>query len=463
MLWIVLLVLPGLAWALAESGSDNSDLFLLRGTLRGRDFGLKEVLINRLLEEEKGRQRTQLVEAKFHILNGKTRKARESLMVLAKSGKTDYQAMAHRYLALIEFQEGRWKEALAHLQVPELTQIPNYGRICPLKTVLRVVVKDVRGLNEEWIRCKQENISDVLARDMVWMDTLVTLATRNSMGPVRANIKRYNPINLSNEDLRTIVKLALYLNIEDLIVGEIENLDYSVIEDEELRALMAHVYYRKGRLADAWKLMEDLYSTNINNIKGNLWILRENQELAYAEFKLALKRKANSHNAIERALPLAWSLKQWKDGAKLAESIYTHEKNRKQQLTTTAAFSVANGQFKEANERLELVQRLSGEGTAAEVSQLSTYVAIRLNDKKVIERHARNSCESGDLISCWILSSRFSWPELPTLVTQSEGFEPAPKLWRTLASEEAPAFKDEEFIDQRDIDELDDALIKLVK
>jgi hypothetical protein len=442
---------------------ENKEMRDLRGSIKARDFGLEYILIGRALEESVLSEKKSLRNAKFFLLNGETELARQTLNNLLKNDKSKHRGMLHRYMAIAYFQEARWKDALNSLSTQELSVYPHYGKICPLKIITRIALKDKRDLMQEWNRCKKENAKDVLKNDVVWMETLVRLASDAPKGTAEKAIRSTNLRNMTNEQMRSMLKLALFLNLETKLIDQLELLDYEAINDEELRGLVAHIYFRQGRLAEAWRFMQDIAHPNVENMKGNLWLLRGNEELAYAQFKLALKQKSNSHNAVERALPLAWSLKQWKEGHKLSERIYTHEKNRLQRLTTTAAFAVAQEEWNEALTRLETVHQQSGVGTALEVSQLSTYVALRQNDAKRLHRYSLLSCEAGDLMSCWIQMTKLTWEDLPSMLKREDSSALAEPIWRTLASQEVEEFKEESYIDQRDIDELDDALIKLTK
>lgn len=455
------LIFSTTAWA--QFATQNKDLGKLRGSITQRDFGLDQAVIARMLADEELERIGKLKEAKFFLINGETELARQSLFGLIKRSESRYAGVLKRYLAMANFQDGRWKESLELLSSPELTAYPQYGRICPLKIVVRIVMQNLQDLKSEWDRCKLENTKDLYLKDMVWMELMVELASRSSRGIGVKRLGRYNLLNTNNEDLKVVLKLSLYLNIERMFVDQIEGLDYSAIEDEELRAIVAQIYFRQGRLAQAWKFMEDIATPNVENMKGNLWLLRGKQELAYAQFKLALKQKSNSHNAVERALPLAWSLKQWKEGFKLSERIYTHEKNRLQKLTTTAAFAVAQEQWADAQSRLDVVHQEAGEGTAQEVSQLSTYVALRMNDPKKLFRYANRSCEGGDLSACWLLSATLIWEDMPSLIKREEPSHTTTPMQKELVADSVEAFKEDVTIDQRDIDELDDALIKLIK
>lgn len=458
---IFLLLAALQAFAQMVHPAQNQENKFLRGTLKPRDFGLDNTLKERLLSNALASERDTLREAKFMILNGETELARQALARALKTEKGPLRAMTYRYLATLEFQDGRWVRALEHLQRRELSLYPHYAKVCQLKVLLRIAVRDVQELPKEWQRCRNENAKDLASKDVPWMDTLVIMATNPPKGTVAQGIRRTSFRSLSNDEIRSMLKLALYLNLETLLIDQLELLDYDAIQDEELRSLVAHVYFRQGKLAEAWRYMQDISNPNVENMKGNIWLLRGNQELAYAQFKLALKQKSNSHNAVERALPLAWSLKQWQEGVKLSERIYTHEKNRLQKFTTTAAFAVAQGQWPVALSLLETVHQEAGVGTALEVSQLSTYVALRQHDQKRLERYARLACEAGDLMACWIRLTRLQQDDVSRLVDRDDSAAPAEFLWRKLASEDVVEFKEENLVDQRDVDELDDALIKL--
>ncbi len=461
MLFFILSVSLATAHAQLADLSLNSDLGRLRGSMVARDYGLEEALVGRILEEKKARERQGLAEAKFFLVNGEAEHAREILVPLLKRERTDARPMVYRYLAVAAFQEARWSEALSYLEKPELVTYPHFGKVCPLKVILLVANRQTRGLSEVWSRCKNENAGDLFERDATWMEVLVQLAEEGP-GPLTATVvRRQRLLSLPNEDMKSIVKLALYLNQEGLLLQQLEELDLEALKDEELRAMVAQAFFRQGKLAQAWRFMQDISTPNVENMKGNLWLLRGNQELAYAQFKLALEQKANSHNAVERALPLAWSLRQWQEGLKLSERIFTHEKNRLQRLATTAAFAVAQEKWDVALGRLETIHRERGIGTAHEVNELSTYVALMTSDPGRLARYGELACKGGDLLSCWLTSVRSTWGDLRTVMERDDLPGRGELLQRSLASGEAEALAEETFVDQRDVDELDDALITI--
>jgi hypothetical protein len=441
----------------------NDEVRTLRGEIEARDFGIEKVIIQRILDDAKSQRVNLLKQAKFFLLNGETALARQAIYQLMRRDRDDLSVTALRYLALAEFQDGQWRSTLKLLDKPELDRFPHFAHICSLKMIVRVALQETIKLGQEWTRCKQENARDLRERDTIWMDALVAMAQKDQKN-VGQQIARTRSIkNLSVSELRPFLKLVLYLNLEDRIIDDLETLDYDAIGDEETRVIIAQIYFRRGKFANAWKLMEDIHNPNVENMKGNLWLLRGNQELAYAQFKLALQQKANSHNAVERALPLAWTLQQWTDGLKFSERMYVHEKNRMQKLTTTAAFAVRLSKWDEALSKLQVVHREKGEDTALETSQLSTYVALKRNDQRRLAKHSREACQNGDITACWLITANIIWEDFPGLLNRDDSLVPETPLWKTLASGEAEKFKDTVFVDQRDIDELDDALINLVK
>jgi predicted negative regulator of RcsB-dependent stress response len=441
---------------------DNSEVRKLRGEINARDFGIENVLIERLLNEAKFERVKVLKEAKFFLVNGETELARGALHKLMRRDQDELQPVVLRYLALADFQDGKWKSALKILSTPELNQYPQYASICGLKIITRIAIEDTFEINQEWEKCKAQNSKELISRDTVWMDTLVSLMEKKSNFSAKNLVESRKIKNLDPDQLRPFLKLIMFMNLEEKILSELEVLDYESIQDEELRVIIAQIYFRRGKFATAWKLMEDISNPNVENMKGNLWVLRGNQELAYAQFKLALKQKANSHNAIERALPLAWSLEQWSDGLNLTERIYVHEKNRLQKLTTSAVFAVRLEKWDEAQKNLEQVYQVKGEDSALETNQLSTYVALQKNDRKGLNKYSLQSCYSGDMIACWIMTTNLIWEDLPILLKRDEEVFSKEPLWKVLSEAESAAFKEPTFIDQKDIDELDDELIQLI-
>lgn len=441
--------------------SDNADLGVIR---RQSTLALHtgEEQIDLIAVAERNVEHELLRQAKFYILNGEVALARVEMAKLGRSHTKKLEDVILRYTAIADFLEGKWRQALTTLSHEQLSRSPSYGKVCVMKVLSLVALKEAKLITPEWNRCKVENSDELIRGDSSWMDVMVKLTSGAPEGTAAEYFTRRPIYNLSNEELKRMLKLALFLNQEHMVLGQIDGLDFSVVQDEELRAIIAHIHFRTGQFARSWKFMEDLANPNVENMKGNLWLLRKNDQIAFAQFKLALKQKSNSHNAAERALPLAWSLGQWQEGMKLAERMYIYEGNVNQQRTLASAFAVQLENWDHATEKLDKVTRSMGDNTAQEVEQLLTYVALRKKDIKLFRKHGLRSCQGGDITACWMLTADMNWDGLAYLVARSDEVEEYTPLWRSLASG-SPFLVDDRLIDQQDIDELDDSLIKLVK
>ena len=122
--------------------------------------------------------------------------------------------------------------------------------------------------------------------------------------------------------------------------------------------------------------------------------------------------------------------------------------------------------FATAGKKLERLNRLFNSGTAIEVDQLATYVGLRTKNTKQFVKHGELACEAGDMTACWTLMAQMNWEDITPLLESEDVTAPKTHLGRQLASSDyqAQAFVEEEiYVDQRDIDELDESLIKLIK
>src|SRR5690606_37073154 len=181
--------------------------------------------------------------------------------------------------------------------------------------------------------------------------------------------KRVKIASLDTEETKVMLKLALYLNQEKLVLNELPDLTLDQLQDSEVRELVGQIYFRSGSLAKSYRFVEDLKSPNSENIKGNLYLLRTKYELAYAQFKLALDQKVNSQNALERLLPLSWLLNDWESGSKYAEQIVAKPESQVNKLTLLSAFLMQKGDYSESLKLLEKIDQKTRRGNDLEVTQ----------------------------------------------------------------------------------------------
>ena len=205
--------------------------------------------------------------------------------------------------------------------------------------------------------------------------------------------------------------------------------------------------------------MENL--SNAENIKGNLYVLRQKYELAYAQFKLALEKKQNSQNAMERILPLAWLLGDWEEGAKIAERVIASPQTQVNKMTLISAFYTQKGDYAKAKDVLDSIVLRSRRGTEIDVTQLLSFVSLMQNRPDVIKKQAALSCAQFDMINCWLSFQMDQWDSFPLSIRRPDKML-VKKDWEKLSQEDLDEpLKETIYVNQLDIEELDDKLIKL--
>lgn len=460
-------------WGLSAHGQLLETEVNSRDTLKNLNMNFSknttDLIVERVLLDEVLAVNEHLRMAKYHIIQGQVNVARQHLQQLGRISQMQKGKLAPvvvRYNAVIEFLEGNWAKSLVHLNDSSLNPTPHYSKICVLKVLMKIATQERNELSSDWRRCKNENSQDMKERDQAWMDTIVKLADAPSEGTAIKAITRYNLKNIDNDTLKSVVKLAMYLNLESLIVDSIDELDYSVAQDDELRSLLGHVLFRQGKLARAWKFLEGLNEVNTNNILGNIWALRGNKQTAFVYLNLAYMNKPDSQNATERMLPITWVLKQWKKGRGLIDLQKINKGNTPELQALSAAFDIQMSNYESAHKTLFFLDRTIGADTILEVDQMSMYVGLKIKDKKAYLKHGQRACKAGDMTACWVLMAQLNWTDVGALLESSTPVASNTNLPRVLASSETDveAFKEDEvYIDQRDIEELDEGLINLIK
>lgn len=438
-----------------------SDLLERRGKFVYPDEVIDPRILNRILFSEMQEQNVDLKKVKFFLLNGETRMARVHLNKLAYT-QTKLKPVIFRYLGMLSFIEGKFEKSLEYLSLPELQDISHYSKICSLKVLNQVVLNKVYQMENEWEKCRLETSTHIQSGNFVWLETLVRLKVKPYRGLTRAPFKGLNLASLDNEQLKIFLKLALYLNQEKLIEPQLNNLDPIQLQDTEIRELVGHTFFRLGALAKSYRFIEDLNTPNAENIKGNLYVLRNKYELAYAQFKLALEKKQNSQNAMERILPLAWLLGDWEEGAKISERVLASPNTQINKMTLVAAFYTQKGDFEKSAEVLEMITQRSRRGTEVDVTQLHSFVGLMTNKTQVIKKQAALSCDQYDMVNCWLGLQMEQWDTFPLTVRRNEKL-PMKKEWEKLSQAEInEPLQETVYVNQLDVEELDDKLVELV-
>lgn len=440
----------------------ENNLYRRRGELIPLSNGESEEALFKAMMSEFTTQKEDLKRVKYYLINGEVRMAKMYLRQMMLT-EPRLRPLGYRFLGMLEFILGNYQESLKELKRPELNKFGNYQKVCVLRILNQIILNDLFDLEDQWDRCLLENIKEMQSNRLLWLETLVRLKTAPSENTLIAPFKYNKIFSLPNEDIKITLKLALYLNQESLVLPEIMQLTLDAILDPEIRELAGLILFRAKKFSLSYKFIEDLNTANINNIKGNLYLMQNKYELAFAQFKLALTQKQNSLNAMERALPLAWEIGQWEEGTKLAEQVITSPEGAMSKLALTSAFYVQRGLYKEAEKRLDYITTYSTEGENLTVTQLYAY--NHLMQKKSLEtmKYADLSCKAYDLAQCWLLYQFSYWDHFPLTVLRDEPLFKNTNWWDDeSALTTISALKETIYVNQKDIEELDDALIKLI-
>ena len=442
-------------------GYATKDLLRRRGELTPPPdiFGLEEM--NRVLFSEIRGQNNDLKKVKYYLINGDIRLARIYLSRLAYT-QTKLKPIINRYQATLAFIDNDFQKTYDFLSLPELQSIPQFAKICILKVLSEIVLNKTAELDSDWGRCQIENPGNFREKNLVWLETLVQLKLNPKRGITKVPFKKLKLAALDLEETKVMMKLALYLNQEELLVEQIPELTLEQLQDEEIREIAGQAFFRVGSLAKAYRFVEDLKSPNSESIKGNLYLLRNKYELAYAQFKLALEQKINSQNAMERLLPLAWLLGDWESGSKYSEQVIASPQTQINKMTLMAAFYMQKGDYEKSDRILNSIIQRSRRGDDIEVTQLASFTGLMQNKPDKIQKAAFTSCGQYDLNNCWTLMQLSQWEAFPLTIRREDAI-PENKLWEKLTTEDLNApLKETVFVNQLDIEEMDDRLIQLV-
>lgn len=468
-IWLTLLLSP-LAFASkvdvpirTDGGSfsyASENLLRRRGEFVPPPVLLDEAELNRVMFSELQEQNEDLKRVKYFLLNGETRLAQVHLSKLAYT-KTKLRPVIYRYLGIMHFIEGKFQSSLDYLSKKDI-QESHYRKICTLKLLNMIVLDQKSKLEEEWQRCTLENYNHFNEGNFVWLEILVQMKLNPKIGLTKKPFKRIRLAALDNTQLKIYLKLALYLNQEAMVESQIAELDLSQLEDTEVRDLVGHILFRRGALAKSYRFIEDLKTPNAENMKGNLYVLRQKYELAYAQFKLALEQKSNSQNAMERILPLAWLLGDWAEGSKIAERVIAAPQTQISKMTLMAAFLTQKGDFDRALQVLDGISQRSRRGGEIDVAQLYSFNALMKNDPVLVKRHSSVSCNQFDLVNCWLSFQMYQWDSFPLTLRRNEEI-PQRHDWEKLSQQSfQEPMKEVVYVNQLDVEELDDKLIQLV-
>ncbi|MDP7320896.1 MAG: hypothetical protein QF441_09825 [Bacteriovoracaceae bacterium] len=402
-----------------------------------------------------------LEEIKYHIITGNFDIAKVMLKE-AKLTENFSKPIQYRYLALIHFVEGQYQKTLSILNSPTMKNFEHLEKVCLLKVLSHIILGQTKEMTQSWSKCS-ERIRPFSQTNLVWIQMIIDLKQKGTKKYIQ-NFFKERPIDsVDKKFLRVYLKLALYLNQQDKIIPRFKFFGASALEDEVFRELIGLNYYRNGNLHKAYQLLKDLDTANAEIFKGNLFLFQKKEELAYAQFKLALQKKSNSLNALERLIPLSWKLSQWQDGVSFLQRIPEEEINELKNHTLMSVFLAMNKKYEDSDQYIKKIKNMKNNAIPLEIAQISVLNLMNLEKNKELVSAAQRNCQLKDVLHCWLLIRLNTWENMLEHTKKKGSLHGKTKNLVDYYAQDNPVKKieEEKLIQQKYIEELDDKLIKL--
>jgi len=402
---------------------------------------------------------SMLLEAKYHLISGNIEKAEFFLKRFSPKRK-EMELLKNRYLAIIAFIKDDYVGMLDYLQDGIYNNLAYYPHICLMKSLGEMTLRQRKAFKNEFSLCSPLT-SRFSRNDQLWYESLAKLFERNYSTLKGGDLDTISKSLEDNEIIRPWLKLALYSNRESMIIPLISRIPGNAYHSHSVRELLGLIYYRLGEESKALEFIDDLSGPNAENIKGNIDLLKGRDELAFGHFKLALQKKENSLNAVERALPLSWKLGQWKEGLSLLARIVDRQTDIKKKLSLNTAFQIRMNNFHRAFDQLKELRYYFKNESPKEVAQMHAYTAFMVNNKEEGLKNANIACRKNDGLMCYAEMELSIWEDLTKTIARDEEIYTDKEITmdNLKAVAEITPMHEEHLIDQRDIEELDSSLL----
>lgn len=408
-----------------------------------------------------------LQKAKFKMINGDLAQAEFYLSRISEKEST-VTSIKKRYLAIIYFINGRFDKSIKELNDPKVSNNNYYVQTCLLRLINFMALNDVKSIRSEKERCQFATAS-FSNNDQFWLDTMIKLKINDSVGLKKNMLTDVEYTLNDNEMSRIWLKTGLYLNKEKDLLALISLLPETSYQSNRLREIIAFMYLRVGETKKALAFIDDIDTANAENIKGSINLKNKEYELAFGHFRLALQKKQDSSNSLERAIPLAWLLNQWGDGLSMLSNISNKSLDPRNTAALKIAFLIREKKFQEAQKELTLLKIAFQNEPPFEVNIMDSYVNLMLGekrsdyDKRKVEEASEKSCKSFDGMSCWISLQYIQWENLGKTIKRDDEIYTDKALTIDSLKEKKTLtpLVEAKTIDQADIEELDGETIKI--
>ena len=376
-------------------------------------------------------------------------------------------------MSLIDFIEGNYRQSLNLISSSRYNGEKYYKEICILRVLNLMALHTLdqdnltrlevdRQFLSEYRNCSVQTFA-YTKNEHYWTEVMSRFKTRNRDFLAGGEIENVRYAISSLELTRIWLKLGLYLNKEELMKKNIPTLPATAYQSNIVRELLGLMYYRLGDIKKASEFVEGITSPNAENIKGNIRLKNKEYELAFGHFKVALLKKENSVNALERAIPLAWMLGQWEEGIRLLGRFIKPEQDERKKLALDTALKIKIEDYEVAEQQLFIMERLFKRQIPQEVEIMKSYVTLRRNNVPVLRESSSIACKRHDGINCWVQLQMSIWENLGETIERDE------KIFKDedldieslrLKAKVVPLLESI-VVDQKDIEELDSEKLRI--
>jgi hypothetical protein len=460
------------SWAQTlNENEQSSDDFLLRDYYDSNSLAKKSDLLNESEAIEVFQNfENKLVQdglkhlqhAKLYLLNGNLIKAKRELAKIPLKNQVS-SLVRDRYLAIIYFLSDEFSKSLQLLEKKDFNEGLIYPHICTLKMANLLALKQLNALESETAKC-QSFLNSKYQPNFLWPESLISIFKKNQLVIQGSTVASLAPYRTTIEDTKLWLKMVLFLNQEKKVLNEIPFIPGEYFQSQIVRELIGLLYYRSGQRDKGLSFVEDLPSANAENIKGNILLKNGQNELAYGHFQLALKNKANSQNAIERALPLSWLLQKWSEGLELTSKLLPELNPAPLFLQKRAGLSLAfltqmDKPFLVYKE-LQKSNNLFGDLVPLEWAQLHAYNALIIGDEERLEHYGSRACEQFDGLNCWLQMQISHWEDFKKTIERNDSIHEKTELnlENVKQKNDIIPITGPVLVDQKDIEELDESI-----
>lgn len=404
--------------------------------------------------------------AKFALLAGNTSLAERYLDRLG----TDHPRLnqvVQRYTALSSFMQGNFSKSYNLVKGERLNIVNAYEEICLLRLMSLFALgknhPDFFKISPEFDSCRAITYK-YTDNDHFWLTSMKTIVQGKIDELPGKNVNDFTKLLVTDDTTKLWMKLALYTNREKQIIKNIELLPQESYLNIGIRELLGMAYYRSGDTKRAADFIEDLATPNSDNIRGDIALTKNELELAYGHFRLALKRKDDSLNALERAIPLAWLLDQWSDGIELLAKYVGRDYDPIKLLALETALRIRKGQYEKSQANLRYLEEKLLGSAPLDIQLMISFVSLMKGDLKKLKESSAKACRSFDGLNCWIADQLLVWDDLTKTVKRTDKVNVAAQSVDEIlatSNNDINELKEKILIDQRDIEELDSRNVKL--